>query len=108
MAEASAASRAQSATRCRPASETASAVPQAPAPRMAIFMGENRLPPRTSVNRGSEAPDLTDLDVAGLAFGVAHPDPAARGRFRDIEGHARLPRKPNAPRAPPGWLRAAA
>src|SRR5437867_10978804 len=89
MAEASAASRAQSATRCRPASETASAVPHAPAPSTAIFIEAG--PPRTSVKiRGSEAPDLTDLDVAGLAFGVAHPDPASRGRLRDIEGDALL------------------
>src|SRR5712692_11301757 len=90
MAEANAASRAQSATRCRPASETASAVPQAPAPRTAMFMEAGS--PRTSVKiRVSETPDLTDLDVAGLAVGVAHPDPASRRRLRDIEGDA-LPR----------------
>src|SRR5690348_2598499 len=98
MAETKALSRAQSVMRCRPASATASALPQAPAPRTAIFTTESPdggdEPVREAVASlrvaSSETPDLIDLHVPDLAVDVAHLEPSARLRFHDIEGYSLL------------------
>src|SRR5882672_8014638 len=84
MAAARARSRAHKATWCRSESAIASALPQAPAPRMAIFIPAR--PPRP----GSETPDLRDLEEADLPVGVADLHPAAGLGLHDVQRHALL------------------
>src|SRR5215467_10458358 len=84
MASASAGSRDHSATWCFAQSAIASALPQAPAPSMAIFIPAR---PRFS---GSDAPDLAHLEESDLAVGVTHLDPAAASRLHHVQRNALL------------------
>src|SRR5215831_13069027 len=84
MASASAGSRDHSATWCFAQSAIASALPQAPAPSMAIFI------PAWLRLSGSEAPDLAHLEETDLAVGVTHLDPAAARGVDHVQSNALL------------------
>src|SRR5690606_37586758 len=107
-------SRPHSTTACLSASEMASAVPHAPAPRMVIFMrwigstkchekeirqraptagGRRVEKPHSRVGWRSFAPDLARLDVAAGAVLMADLDPSGANRSLPFEQYMLLRRR---------------